>query len=99
MPISSSQVHGSQVMAHIKGVEPAQAGWMTRLVYWFVKREMKKLTGRAQLIEPIKIVAHHPSLLRAVGQMEGGQAAAKSVPDTLKALASIKAATLIGCPF
>jgi len=86
-------------MARIKGVEPNEAGWFTRLVYWFVKREVNKLTGQPRLLEPIKIVAHHPRLLRAIGQMESGQAAAHSVLVTLKSLAGIKAATLIGCPF
>lgn len=86
-------------MARMNGVEPHEAGWLTRLVYWFVQREVKKLTGKPRLLEPIKIVAHHPRLLRATGQMEGGQAAAKSVPITLKSLAGIKGATLIGCPF
>ena len=86
-------------MARMKGVEPHEAGWFTRLVYWLVKRAVNKLTGKSQLLEPIKIAAHHPRLLRALGQMEGGQAAARSVPVRLKSLASIKAATLIGCPF
>jgi 4-carboxymuconolactone decarboxylase len=86
-------------MARMKGVEPHEAGWFTRLVYWFVKREVNKLTGRPQLLEPIKVAAHHPRLLRALGQMEGGQAAAKSVPASLKSLASLKTATLVGCPF
>jgi len=86
-------------MPRIKGVEPNEAGWLTRVIYWFVKREVNKLTGRPVLLEPVKIAAHHPRLLRALGQMEGGQAAAKSVPTALKSLASLKAATLIGCPF
>jgi hypothetical protein len=86
-------------MARMKGIEPSEAGLFTRFVYWLVKRSMNKLTGKPQLIEPIKIAAHHPRLLRALGQMEGGQAAAKSVPAYLKSLASIKAATMVGCPF
>ena len=86
-------------MARIRGVEPHEAGWLTRLVYWFVKRSIKKVTGEARIPEPVKIMAHHPKLLRAVGQMEGGQAAATSVPLSLKALAGVRAASLIGCPF
>ena len=86
-------------MARMKGVEPHEAGWFTRLVYWLVKREVNKLTGKARLLEPIKITAHHPRLLRELGQMEGGQAAARSVPASLKSLASLQAATLVGCPF
>jgi 4-carboxymuconolactone decarboxylase len=64
-----------------------------------VKRKMRQLTGNGKLIEPVKVAAHHPRLLRAQGQMEMGQEAAKSVPAKLKALAGIKAATMIGCPF
>jgi 4-carboxymuconolactone decarboxylase len=86
-------------MARMTGVEPDEAGWFTRLIYWLVKREVSKLTGRPRLPEPIKITAHHPRLLKALGQMEGGQAAAKSMPASLKALASLKVATLVGCPF
>jgi 4-carboxymuconolactone decarboxylase len=86
-------------MARMNGVGPDQAGWYTRFVYWLVRRGIGKLTGSSRLIEPVKITAHHPRLLKAYGQMEMGQAAATSVPVTLKALAGIKAATLIGCPF
>ena len=86
-------------MAHMKGVEPAEAGWFTRLVYWFVRRRLGTLTGMDRLIEPVKVAAHHPRLLRAIGQMEGGLEAARSVPAELKLLASLQAAMLIGCPF
>jgi 4-carboxymuconolactone decarboxylase len=86
-------------MAFMKGVEPAEAGWFMRLVYWIVRRKFGKLTGKKTLVEPVKIAAHHPRVLRAMGQMEGGLGAAHSVPTKLKQLASLKAATLIGCPF
>ena len=86
-------------MAHMKGVEPAEAGWYTRLVYWFVRRTIGKITGSRRLVEPVKITAHHPRLLKAYGQMEMGQGAATSVPAPLKAMAGITAATLVGCPF
>jgi alkylhydroperoxidase family enzyme len=86
-------------MAHMKGIEPAEAGWFTRLVYWLVRRDMRKLTGKDRLIEPVKIAAHHPRVLRAMGQMEGALAASQSVPAELKQLASLRAAMLIGCPF
>jgi 4-carboxymuconolactone decarboxylase len=86
-------------MARIKGVEPGQASLFTRLVYWLVRRKIGKLTGQGRLVEPVKIVAHHPRLLRAYGQMEMGQEAARSVLDALKALASLKVASLVGCPY
>ena len=80
-------------MARIRPVEVAEAGWFVRLVYWFTKRKL----GR--VVMPVKIMAHHPRLLRAYGEMETGQAAAHSVDAALKVLAEIKAATMIGCPF
>ena len=80
-------------MARIEGVEASRAGLFTRLAYWMTRRKL----GR--VIEPIKIHAHHPRLLRAVGAMEMGQEAARSVDPVLKILAEIKVATLIGCPF
>ena len=64
-----------------------------------MRRSIGKLTGNSRLIEPVKVTAHHPRLLKAYGQMEMGQEAANSVPATLKALAGVKAATLVGCPF
>jgi hypothetical protein len=72
---------------------------VTRFLYWLVRRKVAKMTGHARLLEPVKITAHHPRLLRAMGQMEMGQEAARSVPDGLKSLASIKAAMLVGCPY
>jgi len=86
-------------MARMEGLEPNQAGWYTRFIYWLVRRSVGKITGRSQLVEPVKITAHHPRLLKAYGQMEMGQAAATSVPAAVKALAEIKVATLVGCPF
>ncbi len=86
-------------MPYLKGVEPAEAGWFTRLVYWIVRRKIGKVTGKDRLVESVKITAHHPQLLKAVGQMEGGQAAAHSVPAELKILAGLQTSMLIGCPF
>ena len=86
-------------MPHMKGVEPGEAGWFIRLVYWLVRRKFGKLTGKNRLIEPVKVAAHHPRLLRAMGQMEGGLEAARSLPVKLKLLASLQSAMLIGCPF
>jgi len=80
-------------MARIKPVEAHEAGWFVRLVYALTKRKL----GRVVL--PVKVTAHHPRLLRAMGEMEQGQMAARSVDAALKSLASLKAAMLIGCPF
>jgi len=86
-------------MARMNGIEPDQAGWFTRIVYWIVRRKVGKETGKARLVEHVKITAHHTRLLRAYGQMEMGQEAARSIPTQLKSLGSLKAAMQIGCPF
>ena len=80
-------------MARIKGVEASESGPFVRFVYWMVKRKI----GRVVL--PIKVTAHLPRLLRGVVEMEQAQAAVRTIEPKLKALAGIKAATLIGCPF
>jgi hypothetical protein len=80
-------------MARITGVEPGKAPLLTRLLYWLTKRKY----GR--VMESIKITAHSPRLLRGVARMEMTQAALKSIDPALVALAEIKVATLIGCPF
>ena len=80
-------------MARIPGVEPTEASVFTRIAYFMTKRRL----GR--VIMPIKIMAHHPRLLRALAHMELGQEAAGKVPAQLKALAHVKVAMMIGCPF
>ena len=80
-------------MQRIDGLEARQAGWYTRLVYWVTRRKL----GR--VVQPIKITAHSPRLLRGVCNMEMAQGAARSVDAALKWLVKIKAATLIGCPY
>jgi hypothetical protein len=86
-------------MARMSGIEPNQAGFLTRFIFWMTRRKIGKLAGHQRLIEPVQITAHHPRLLWAYGQMEMGQEAAHAVPANLKALADIKTALLIGCPF
>jgi predicted glycosyltransferase len=80
-------------MARIRGVEASEAGLFTRFLYWMTRRKV----GR--VIVPFKVTAHLPRLLVAVGGMEMGQQAVQTVAAKLKALAEIKAATLVGCPF
>jgi len=80
-------------MARIQGVEASQAGLFTRFLYWMTRRKV----GR--VILPFKVTAHQPRLLAAVGGMEMAQHALQTVDAKLKALASIKTATLVGCPF
>ena len=80
-------------MARIQVLEAKQAGPFVRLAYWLTRRKVGKV------VAPIKILAHHPRLLRAVAHMELGQEAANAVFPRIKALVNIKTAMMIGCPF
>lgn len=80
-------------MARIGGVPKNKAGWMTRFAYWYSRRHFGKVT------EPLTVIAHHRWLARGYGLFELALGRSHEVDNRLKALASIKAATLIGCPF
>jgi hypothetical protein len=80
-------------MPRIAGIEPSQANLFTRFVYWMTKRRL----GR--LIVPLKVTAHSQRLFGAMCHMEFAQQKMHSNPGTLTELASIKVATMVGCPF
>lgn len=79
-------------MARLNGVERG-ASLLARLIFYFTRKRL----GR--VVAPIRVHAVHGSLLMGYGQMEWFQERARLVPHTLKALASLRAATRIGCPF
>ncbi len=84
-------------MARIRGADPSQqgplSGLFTRIVYWLTKRKL----GR--VVVPVQIVAHHSRLLWGYGQMEQSLASSRLVDASLKDLAQLRVATLVGCPF
>ena len=80
-------------MARIEGIDGKRANLFTRSFYWMVRRKI----GRVP--EPLRITAHQPRLLAALGGMEMAQEAMRSVDGVVKALVEIKAAMMIGCPF
>jgi len=80
-------------MARIEGVQEKRGNPFTRSFYRVVQRKIGKVP------EPLRITAHQPRLLAAVGGMEMAQEAMRSVDPVIKALVGIKTAMLIGCPF
>jgi alkylhydroperoxidase family enzyme len=90
-------------MARIDGVQQADAGLKVKLVYWFMRKGMVKMTGRAPVaghsgIEPIEVWARQPKLLSAMGRFQAVRKA-HTVEDRLKNLAELKGAQMIGCEF
>jgi hypothetical protein len=80
-------------MARIEGIADKQADLLTRSFYAAVRRKLGRVPG------PVRITAHQPRLLAALGGMELAQEAMHTVDPVIKALVGIKAAMLIGCPF
>jgi hypothetical protein len=84
-------------MARVAGSDPAQhsflSGLFIRIVYALTKRKV----GR--VVMPVRIAAHHPKVLWGYGQMEQSQLSSQRVDESLKSLATLRVATLVGCPF
>jgi AhpD family alkylhydroperoxidase len=85
-------------------VQHADAGLKIKLVYWFMRKGMAKMTGRAPAagrsgIEPIEVWAHQPKLLSGMGRFQQAVRKAHTVDDRLKNLVELKGAQMIGCAF
>jgi AhpD family alkylhydroperoxidase len=90
-------------MARIQGVPRQQAGPMVRLVYSFMSRGMKRLTGRDPArgsgIEPIEVWAYQPKMLSGMGKFQKAVRNGGSVDERLKNLVELKGAQMIGCEY
>lgn len=88
-------------MARVPGVSAAEAGSLTKLVYWFARRQIARLSGRApaRMIEPVEVYAHVPELLRSYGRLEQATAKLGRVDQRSRSLAELKAAALTRCEY
>ena len=90
-------------MARIEGVPQSKAGPVVKLVYRFMRRGMKKMTGRDPAhgsgIEPVEVWAHQPRMLSAMGKFAGAARKGKSVDERLKYLIELKGSQMIGCEY
>jgi hypothetical protein len=80
-------------MARIDGVSDGPASLVTRALY----RAAKRLTGAVP--DPLRIMAHSKPVMWAAAFFEAAFGRAHAVPPRLKALASIKVASMVGCVF
>ena len=90
-------------MARIQGVPQDQAGPIVRIVYRFMRKGMRKLTGRAPAegsgIEPVEIWALRPKMMSGMGKFQQAVRRGKTVDERLKYLVELKGAQMIGCEF
>lgn len=86
-------------MARIEGVPAAKAGPLVRLIYRVARREIRRMTGRDDLMTgDIAVRAHRPALLMAYGIFEKAVARKPTVEARLRALVVMKSAVMQGCP-
>ncbi len=90
-------------MARIQGVPDDEAGPIVKLAYRFMRKGMKKMTGRAPAdgsgIEPVAIWAHQPKMLSGMGRFQQAVRKGSSVDARLKNLVELKGAQMIGCEY
>ena len=76
---------------------------MTKLVYRFMRRGMKKLTGREPAhgigIEPVEMWAYQPKMMSGMGKFQGAVRKGNTVDERLKNMVELKGAQMIGCEF
>jgi AhpD family alkylhydroperoxidase len=87
-------------MPRIDGVSDTRAGPVTRLIFHFTRRGLAGLAGRAPdgMLDPLRLYAHVPRLLRAYAGLERATAAL-GLDRRLRALAELTAATLVACEY
>src|ERR1700751_1238978 len=85
----------------ITGRPPEQSGPLLRLVGRIARRKTKQITGREteRMVEPMNAYALLPPLLFAYGAPEDATSKLHSVPERVKTLAELKAATLTNCEY
>jgi AhpD family alkylhydroperoxidase len=82
-------------------VQPAHAGPLLKLLLRLIERRVRKLTGREpdSMLGPVEAYARIPRLLLGYGMLEDTTARLHRVPERLKLLAELKAATLTSCEY
>jgi AhpD family alkylhydroperoxidase len=80
-------------MTRIAPVPVHEAGWFTRLTYWYAQRLYGRLPGA------LGVLARNPGILRAAAGFEFWLARSHRVDKKLKLLAEVRVATLVGCRY
>jgi hypothetical protein len=79
-------------MARVQGVTRGGS-----LLARFAFRKSRQKLGK--VVRLVRVHALNTPLLLGYGQMESGQGKAKSFPPAVKALAKVRVAMRVGCPF
>jgi len=73
------------------------------MVFWFTERALRRLAGRPahpdRMVEPLRVYAHRPGVLRGYAKLEQATAASRLLDRRHQALAELKAATMTACAY
>src|SRR5689334_14381977 len=85
----------------LAGVSDRDAGLGAKIAFFFTRRRFRQMTGRetATMLEPLRMYAHIPHLLRAYGRLEQAEAKLDILSPRQRALAELKSATTARCEF
>ena len=88
-------------MARLPKVSDRDAGLGTKIAYYVMKRQFKRLTGHESedMLAPIRVYAHIPKLLSGYGKLEQAVAKVHLLDLRHRALAELKAATTTRCEY
>jgi AhpD family alkylhydroperoxidase len=91
-------------MARLKGVSDRDAGLGAKIAFFFTRRKLAQMTGlntlaTAGMLEPLRMYAHIPRLLNAIGRLEHAESKLDILSPRHRALAELKAATTVRCEY
>jgi 4-carboxymuconolactone decarboxylase len=88
-------------MSRIPEIPASQQGPLMKLTRRFARRKVAQITGRETetMLAPLEAYARVPRLLLGIGMLEDATARLHRVPERLKVLAELKAATLSHCEY
>jgi AhpD family alkylhydroperoxidase len=88
-------------MSRIDELAPAEQSPFVRLSRRLARRKIKQITGTETetMLEPLDAYARAPRLLLGIAMLEESTAKLHRVPERLKVLAELKAATLTQCEY
>jgi 4-carboxymuconolactone decarboxylase len=83
------------------GVSDRDAGLGAKIAFFFTKRKLAKMAGleTADMLEPLRMYAHIPRLLSAIGRLEQAESKLDILSPRERALAELKAATTVRCEY
>jgi AhpD family alkylhydroperoxidase len=88
----------------LKGVSDRDAGPGAKIAFFFTRRKLAQMTGLKStatggMLEPLRMYAHIPRLLNAIGKLEQAESKLDILSPRHRALAELKSATTVRCEY